>query len=181
MMTMTLIERKAFVQLGRLLAYPDGTLLMQAEVARGLVARMAPKAAKALTEFMEVIVLLTPQPQQQEEAFTRAFDVQPQCIPYLSVFLFGEENFKRGELMAGFAKSYADAGIDPGRELPDHIGTVLRNAACFSEEDWEEAFISVYGGVAADAPDDWINPTNSTEVRIQGAWSLRVGPHRVLS
>ena len=33
---------------------------------------------------------------------------------------------------------YEDAGVDTGRELPDHIEVVLRNADCFPEEDWEE-------------------------------------------
>ena len=77
-------------------------------------------------------------PEMRQEHYVRTFDVTPKTSLYLSVHLFGEENFKRAELMAGFRSAYARAGRDVGPELPDHLSTVLRHNDCFDEEEWGE-------------------------------------------
>jgi nitrate reductase delta subunit len=76
--------------------------------------------------------------EEREELYTAAFDVTPACVPYASIHLFGEENFKRGEFMAALRARYAEAGFDAGDELPDHLATLLRFAAHASEAERRE-------------------------------------------
>lgn len=66
---------------------------------------------------------------ERQELYTATFDVTPVCVPYVSIHLFGEENFKRGEFMAALHARYAQAGFDPRGELADHIAVLLRFAA----------------------------------------------------
>ena len=63
---------------------------------------------------------------EREELYTATFDVTPACVPYVSIHLFGEENFKRGEFMAALNARYVAAGFDTRGELPDHIAVLLR-------------------------------------------------------
>ena len=69
----------------------------------------------------------------REELYTATFDVMPQCVPYVSIHLFGEENFKRGEFMAALHSQYAQTDFQTHGELPDHIALLLRYAATLGE------------------------------------------------
>lgn len=73
-----------------------------------------------------------------QEVYTRTFDIAPQCVPYLSVHLFGPENPKRAVLMTGLKESYSRAEFDCGTELPDHISIILRAAPHFSLDEWAD-------------------------------------------
>ncbi len=84
-------------------------------------------ATNALHRFIAAISALSPD--EREELYTATFDVTPACVLYVSIHLFGEENFKRGEFMAGIRGRYAEAGFDPLGELPDHLAVLLRFAA----------------------------------------------------
>ena len=42
----------------------------------------------------------------------------PACVPYVSIHLFGEENFKRGEFMAALQRQYAQTGFSTRRRTP---------------------------------------------------------------
>lgn len=87
-------------------------------------------------------------PTALEELYVRTFDVSAACVPYLSVHVFGEESFKRAELMTGLAAAYAREELHPGRELPDHISVVLRLGPALPE--WHELVRAcVLGAVAA--------------------------------
>ena len=55
-------------------------------------------ATTALARFAAGMSPLTTD--EREELYTATFDVTPACVPYVSIHLFGEENFKRGEFMA---------------------------------------------------------------------------------
>jgi nitrate reductase molybdenum cofactor assembly chaperone len=68
-------------------------------------------------------------PDECEELYTSTFDVTPSCVLYVSIHLFGEENFKRGEFMAGLQARYQEAGFSATGELPDHLSVLLRFAA----------------------------------------------------
>jgi nitrate reductase delta subunit len=84
-------------------------------------------SAPALDRFLAAWATLTPE--QREEVFTSTFDVTPSCVPYVSIHLFGEENFKRGAFMAGLQARYQQTGFITGGELPDHLAVLLRFAA----------------------------------------------------
>lgn len=66
--------------------------------------------------------------EDREELFSNTFDINPACVPYAGIHLFGEENFKRGELMAGLFARYEETGFVPNGDLPDHIANLLRFA-----------------------------------------------------
>lgn len=85
-----------------------------------------PEAAASLAQFRSA--LAGSHLGEIEEAYTRAFDVAPQCVPYVSVHLFGEENYKRGELMSALLSAFARVEFDHGVELPDHVSVLL----CFT-------------------------------------------------
>ena len=84
-------------------------------------------ATSPLERFASAISALTAD--EREELYTGTFDVTPACVLYVSIHLFGEENFKRGEFMAGLLARYAQAGFDRAGELPDHLSVLLRFAA----------------------------------------------------
>ena len=73
---------------------------------------------------------------EREEIFTRTFDLSPVCTPYVGIHLFGEENYKRGELMSHLNESYHKVQYSSTGELPDHLGVLLPYAAQTSEEEF---------------------------------------------
>lgn len=76
--------------------------------------------------------------EQLEELHTRTFSLAPVCIPYVGVQLFGESNFKRGDLLAGLSREMQTHGIEQGLELADYLGNVLKLSAVLSPEDLDE-------------------------------------------
>ncbi|MBZ0166069.1 MAG: nitrate reductase molybdenum cofactor assembly chaperone [Candidatus Omnitrophica bacterium] len=73
-----------------------------------------------------------------QEYYVKTFDVTPQCGLYISVHLFGEENYKRAELMTGLKTVYEKTSPYEMTELPDHLAVILKQRALFSEEEWTE-------------------------------------------
>ncbi len=63
---------------------------------------------------------------EREELHAATFDLSRQCVPYVSIHLFGEENFKRGAFMAALNARYVAIGFSAGGELPDHLAVLLR-------------------------------------------------------
>lgn len=127
---------QVYADFARILQYPDaGYALGINALAEGLQ-QTSPEAAKNLREFLKTASVLSLD--ELRESFTRAFDMAPQCIPYLSVYLFGEESYKRSELMTGLLEAYANAGYEIGNELPDHLSVVLGYAPYCSEGEWAE-------------------------------------------
>jgi nitrate reductase delta subunit len=95
-------------------------------------------AATALGRFAAAMSALPPD--EREGLYTATFDVTPVCVPYVSIHLFGEENFKRGEFMAALQARYRQAGFDARGELPDHLAVLLRFAARTDEPERRELF-----------------------------------------
>ena len=60
-----------------------------------------------------------------QEIFTRSFDVQSITTLGIGYVMFGDD-YKRGELLVNLNREHRDAGVDCGRELPDHLPNVLR-------------------------------------------------------
>ena len=92
--------------------------------------------AAALADFSGDVANLSTE--HAQELYTRSFDVSPVCVPYASVHIFGEESFKRAELIAGLGAAYARVGFDRGTELPDHVALLLRCAPQFEADEWTE-------------------------------------------
>lgn len=117
--------------LADLFEYPD----------RGFSARAARIAAEArmpalhlhLEAFAAEIAALAPE--LIEEAHVRTFLVAPASAPYVGIHLFGEESFKRAHLMSRLIERFRALGFDPGNELPDHLGVLLRFARHLDAEE----------------------------------------------
>jgi len=130
------MDRTVYVLLGNLLRYPKGALSAQAAAAEASLETACPEARRALLRFRDAIAPLDTD--ALEECYTRTFDVTPLCVPYLSVYLFGEDSFKRSELMMGLMSAYERAGWKLHGELPDHVAIVLQFAPHFDPGEWEE-------------------------------------------
>ncbi len=139
------MERGLYVELARLLDYPSPDLLDRIETCRRTVRAHHEETADLLDQFSDALPALDGAPSDLrglEELHLRTFDVQPQCILYLSVHLFGEESFQRAKLMVGLSESYERAGFDLGGELPDHLAVVLRSSSSLTREEWVD--LAVY-------------------------------------
>jgi len=116
--------------LGRLLSYPG------ADFEQVLAQALATVDSLPLLAFHSAIHALTQD--EREELYTATLDVTPRCVPYVSIHLFGEENFKRGEFMAALHSQYERQDFDTGGELPDHLAILLRYASVLAEPERRE-------------------------------------------
>ncbi len=130
------LRRDLCAGLGVCLEYPGDGSREAAQTTGGRLAPVSAQAAAHMKEFCAWICAMDLGPWQ--EHYVRTFDVMPQCAPYLSVHLFGEENFRRADLMAGLKGVYERQGPCGLAELPDHLAVVLKQNALFGEEEWEE-------------------------------------------
>lgn len=119
---------------GKALSYPTQAFHRLVGDLAGLLGEE--QAGNSLEDFRRCAALLSPE--ALEEHYTRAFDLAPQAVPYLSVYLFGAESPQRGQFMAGLSGAYAQAGFSAEGELPDHIAVVLRYAHAAPAQEWEE-------------------------------------------
>ncbi len=109
--------------LARLLDPPDFDYRDRlAELSEALTASEHPSAI-LLERLGNALELLDPT--EIQELHLKTFDLAPACIPYLSVHLFGEESFRRSQLMVGLHEAYERIGHETHGELPDHLGVVL--------------------------------------------------------
>jgi len=69
-----------------------------------------------------------------EEVYTRTFDLEAVCVPYLCCQLFGEDPI-RGVFMVRLRELYRSHDFVQSSELPDHISVMLR---FLSRRDWGE-------------------------------------------
>ena len=132
-----LVEPTAvFAQFGEAFAYPGPELV---GVLAGLRESLAEREDSCALKVDEFVRYIEDTPIRRiEEQYTRAFDIAPIAVPYLSVYLFGAENPQRGAFMAGLMEAYEKAGHACGGELPDHIAVLLRYAPKAPPGEWEE-------------------------------------------
>jgi len=129
-------DRTIYVLFGNLLRQPGADFAAQTATLEASLPEAFEEARAALGRFRAAITPLGRD--ALEELHARTFDIMPMCVPYLSVHLFGEESFKRSELMLGLLDAYARSGWKLQGELPDHVGVVLQFAPQFPPEEWEE-------------------------------------------
>jgi nitrate reductase delta subunit len=108
------------------LAYPGPPLADDAARCAGRLAATHPAAAERLARF--AAFARSSRLAELEEGYTAAFELSPVCSPYVGDQLFGA-SAERSLLLAGLRELQADAGLEGGRELPDHVCEVLRLAA----------------------------------------------------
>lgn len=71
---------------------------------------------------------------QVEEAFTRTFDVNPECALEVGWHLFGEE-YARGMFLVRMREELRKYGLPESVELPDHMAHVLAIVASMPDDE----------------------------------------------
>ena len=125
-----------YAWLGSFLEYPTTDLREAYESLAGRLDIECPEASPLMKDFFNQMSSFDLS--MRQEHYVQTFDVMPKCSLYLSVQLFGEESFKRAELMAGLKSIYEKERVYEMTELPDHLSVVLKQNALFSEEEWAE-------------------------------------------
>lgn len=133
---MTIPDRRFYPLLGELLAYPDQQFRSRSAQARAHLEKRSRELTVRFDRFHQPLAAL--QMAQLEELYSRTFDLNCLCVPYVSVHLFGEENLKRSRLMVALSERYSEWNFDPGTELPDHLSLVLRATPHFAPEEWQD-------------------------------------------
>ncbi len=106
-----------------ILEYPTESLYECLDECISLLLGWDGEAAKLLKEF-ESTLARVPLARVQE-IYTRTFDLQPACYPYVGYHLFGED-YRRGLFMAGLKREYGSRGFSIGKDLPDHLAVMLK-------------------------------------------------------
>lgn len=119
-----------------LLDYPCEDFFNSLDTVANSIQRKCPDAYKNLIEFKKSLSDLNRE--ELEELYTRTFDVAPVCSPYVSVHIYGDENFDRGNLMATLATKFEERGFKNGTELPDHLAVLLKFAKYLTDEELSE-------------------------------------------
>ena len=112
---------------------------------------------------------------RMEELYTRTFDLQAVCSPYVGYQLFGD-SYKRGMFMARLNEGYRERGFSAGSELPDHIAVVLRFLDQGTEDEFSRALLAE-GLVPALAKMRQClgSPSENPYSEVIGALSLAIG------
>lgn len=133
--TLTNKQAKSLVALSALVEYPQGDFLAKLDEAEQVLQEY-PEALGILQKFKRETA--TFDAGKLAEIYTRCFDLAPLCIPYISSYIYGNENFERGALMSRLADQYSEAGYSTNGELPDHLAVILGFAEQFSHEELDE-------------------------------------------
>jgi len=164
------MRERLYPALGELFEPPDeGLDARLAEVCR-LAARFDLAAAERLHALARELARLDDG--GRAELHARTFELNPACILYVSVHLFGEESFKRAQLMTGLDEAYGAAGFARGGELPDHLGVILRFAPHFSDEEWRDLCRLCLVGAAAKMRDALARSGNPYSYLLQSIHGL---------
>jgi len=130
------LNRQLCVQLGNSLEYPDHRTWDTLLAAASQVGSISGEASKHLEDFLAKMKRMGLE--MWQEYYVQTFDLMPKCSLYLSVHLFGEESFKRAELMAGLKGVYERHSPFESTELPDHLAVILKRSTLFGEEEWSD-------------------------------------------
>jgi nitrate reductase molybdenum cofactor assembly chaperone NarJ/NarW len=115
--------RKLYPLFAEILEYPVCSLYECLDECISLLLGRDHEAARLLRKFESILarVPLT----EMQEIYTRTFDLQPACFPYVGYHLFAED-YRRGLFMAGLKRKYSSHCFSAGKELPDHLAVILR-------------------------------------------------------
>ena len=128
---MTARRSELFNAFGRLFQYPGDGYVENAGRLAGLLHAENSRAAQAMNDFSRYV---ESQPLYDlEEAYTRAFDLNPTCSLEIGWHLFGEE-YVRGLFMVRMRNEMRERGLEETGELPDHVVHVLAVLAAMNPD-----------------------------------------------
>ncbi len=122
-----------------LLAYPGPLLPQRVSWLVEALQKEHAQAALELAEFEQYIDQVSLE--DIEELYTRTFDLQGVCYPYIGHQLFGE-SYKRSWFMSSLNGEYQRRGFTPGNELPDHLVVILDFLACSNDDQFCQALVT---------------------------------------
>lgn len=107
-----------------MLDYPQGNTAQHVQECEALISDTSPEAASLLRQFRHFLEE-TPNG-QLEETYTRIFDLDAACHPYVGYQLFGE-SYERSAFIVELKKRYRESGFEASEnELPDRLSVLLR-------------------------------------------------------
>ncbi len=115
-----------YQRFAEILDYPTPSLHNQADDCVSLLIPLGTEAVSLLDKFQAFLKITTLE--RMEELYTRTFDLQAICHPYVGHQLYGDGS-QRGFFMSGLKEHYKSSGFSSGNELPDHLGIMLRFAS----------------------------------------------------
>lgn len=131
-----ILKRQLCVQIGAFLEYPVNDFREMLQILAGQIEPISWKASSYLKDFFARMKRM--ELEMWQEYYVQTFDLMPRCSLYISVHLFGEESFKRAELMAGLKIAYERQGALETTELPDHLAVILKQNTLLDDEEWSE-------------------------------------------
>jgi len=122
----------ALTRAGRLVTYPGDTYADDVAAFVASVAPWLPEAARDLAAFAAQVAGLSVE--EQQELFTRTFDLNPVCALEAGWHLYGED-YERGAFLVEMRRQLRAHGIAEGGELPDHLALLLALVARLGSDD----------------------------------------------
>jgi len=119
------------VRLGRLVTYPRESYLEDVDATGEDLGRLDSELRAAFVPFGDAMRGLSTD--QQQELYTRTFDLNPMCTLDLGWHLFGEQ-YERGAFMVRMRQALDRHCIVENGELPDHLSHLLQLAACLDPD-----------------------------------------------
>lgn len=125
--------KKFFKLLAVLLEYPTDRIVEQVEDTMHVLSFMNVEAKLHLAKFRQFC--LENQLTRLEQIYTRTFDRNPACCPYVSYYLFEAERSR--SLFVKKLKEHYSPHLAARRQIPDHVCMMLRSLVV--QESVEEA------------------------------------------
>ncbi len=120
--------------------YPRSDLLQRIDECITILSPLHQEASSLLMEFRAFLGKMPLD--KTKELYTRTFDLEAACRPYVGYHLFGDENH-RGLFLAGLKEHYQTYDFSPGKELPDHLSVMLRFFARDDDKEDREELLSL--------------------------------------
>lgn len=132
-------DLKHFVTIADLFEYPSLEYKGKVNAVQEMLSKEYLEAGAELQLFTEFVNTTTLD--QQQEIYTRTFDVQAITTMDCGYLIFGDD-YKRGELLSNLNREHRDAGNDLYNQLGDHIPNLLRLLPKLKDEELIEELVT---------------------------------------
>ncbi|MCC6866855.1 MAG: hypothetical protein IT280_11935 [Ignavibacteria bacterium] len=134
-----MVNLEHYNTIAELFEYPGIYFSEKINTVQSLLNAKYPEAAEELKPFTEyaAITILN----EQQEIYTRTFDVQAITTLDLGYVIFGDD-YKRGELLSNLNREHSIAGTVLDNQLADHLPKLLRLLPKIKDEELIEEMIS---------------------------------------